>query len=119
MYKIEKPSYGFKLTFDGAVNADEMNQWVEESKKAIVGAKKDFGVLVDMRGLKPLGADAQAAMQEGQKLYKGAGMARSAVIVNSAITKMQFTRIAKETGIIEWSSEKDIRKPRSRSLFGL
>ena len=41
-------------------------------------------------------------MQEGQKLFKNAGMERSVVILSTAMVTMQFKRIAKETGIYEW-----------------
>lgn len=102
MYKIEKKNYGYKLTFGGTIKADEMMAWVDDSKKKLVMAAKEFGVFVDMRTLKPLATDAQVHMQEGQKLYKKKGMVRSVVIIDSAVTKMQFVRIAKETGIYAW-----------------
>ena len=38
-------------------------------------------------------------MNRVDKLFKEKGMTRSAVIVASAMLKMQFKRIAKETGI--------------------
>ncbi|MCK5521063.1 MAG: hypothetical protein KAI81_08115 [Candidatus Marinimicrobia bacterium] len=102
MYKVEKKPYGYKLLFDGFIAADEMEKWVEESKNQLTSASKEFGIFVDMRGLKPLPADAQTIMQGGQKLYKQKGMLRSVVIVSNAITKMQFQRIGKETGIYNW-----------------
>jgi hypothetical protein len=102
MFKIEKKDFGFKLTLGGFINVDEMKQWVEESKKALLITPKQFGVFVDMRELKPLPPESQSFMQEGQKLYKQKGMQRSVVIVQNAITKMQFKRIAKETGIYAW-----------------
>jgi len=102
MYNIEKNNYGFKLTFGGHINEEEMKKWVDDSRKSLASAPSSFGVLIDMRTLKPLNPEAQKHMQEGQKLYKGKGMVRSAVIVSSAVTKMQFQRIAKETGIYEW-----------------
>jgi len=102
MYKIEKQTYGFKLTFGGFIKSDEMEKWVEESKGALATQSGSFGVFVDMRDLKPLPADSQAHMQTGQKLYKQKGMQRSVVILNSAVTTMQFKRIGKETGIYEW-----------------
>ncbi len=102
MHSIEQKSYGYKITLEGIVSVDEMKQWVEESRKALAGATKEFGVFVDMRTLKPVGTEAQSAMQEGQKLYKEKGMQRSVVVVDSSIMKMQFQRIAKETGIYEW-----------------
>ncbi|MBT9544148.1 MAG: hypothetical protein IV090_02030 [Candidatus Sericytochromatia bacterium] len=102
MYQIERKDYGYYLTFGDLIKADEMNRWVSESKQEMLSAPSQFGVFVDMRTLAPLPEDAQVAMQEGQKLYKSKGMTRSVVIVNSKITKMQFMRIAKETGIYEW-----------------
>ena len=41
-------------------------------------------------------------MMEGQKKYKDKGMVRSAVLVPNALVKLQFERIAKESGIYEW-----------------
>ncbi|GAB1429901.1 hypothetical protein MASR2M18_07340 [Ignavibacteria bacterium] len=102
MYKIEKTGYGFKLTFADFINAEEMKKWVEDSKKALLTTSSGFHIFVDMRTLKPLPADAQQYMQEGQKLYKQKGMTRSAVILASSVTKMQFKRIAQETGIYQW-----------------
>ena len=102
MYRIEKKDYGFKLTFGGFIKADEMTQWKAESEKALAGANRKFGVLVDMRVLKPLPADAQAIMIDGQKGFKTKGLERSAVILESSITTAQFRRLAKESGIYAW-----------------
>lgn len=102
MYKIESKNYGYKLTFSEYIKADEMKNWVEESKEKLKNSSNSFGIFVDMRTLKPLAADAQAHMEEGQKHYKKEGMTRSVVILNSAIITMQFKRLAKKTGIYEW-----------------
>lgn len=102
MYKIEKKDYGYKLTFGEFIDAIEMKQWLEESRTLLQSASTSFGVFVDMQTLKPLPREAQEFMQEGQKLYKETGMVRSVVILANVITKMQFQRIAKETGIYEW-----------------
>lgn len=102
MYKIEKRDFGFRLTFGDQIKANEMQQWVEESKEALQPVSGPFGVFVDMRTLKPLPSDAQEQIRAGQKLYKQKGMVRSVVIVSNPVTKMQFKRIAQETGIYEW-----------------
>jgi hypothetical protein len=102
MYRIDRVPYGFKLTFGGFMTKEEMGKWVSDSKNALTGKSGSFGVFVDMRTLKPLPQDAQPVMQEGQKLYKQAGLQRSVVVLNDAITTMQFKRIAKETGIYNW-----------------
>lgn len=102
MYKIEMRPSGFLLTFSGFITADEMQKWVDESRDALKTAVAPFGVIVDMRELKPLPVDAKEVMETGQKLYKMAGMQRSFVAVNDSVTAMQFKRIAKDSGIYAW-----------------
>ena len=117
MYKIEKKSYGYRLLFSGFIKDEEMKTWAAESKKILSAPQaKDFGVMVDMRDLKPLDDAAKQTMVEGQKQYKEKGMARSAVILNNPILTMQFRRLAKDSGIYQWeryidsSTTKDYEK---------
>ena len=103
MWKIERDEIAglmvFKFTFSGFIKKEEMQEWVDESKKELRTAPKEFGIYVDMRGLKPLPHDAQELMQVGQSLYREKGMLRSSVLVDKIVTKMQFERIGQETGI--------------------
>lgn len=102
MYNIERTDWGYQLTFGDFIKEPEMQKWVGESTEVLKAAKPGFGVLVDMRTLKPLPPEAQTAMQTGQKLYKTKGMVRSAVILSNKLLTLQFQRIAQETGIYEW-----------------
>jgi hypothetical protein len=101
MYRIAKKDFGFQLTFGDNIEAAEMTRWREEAKAALIGARRPFGVLIDMRTLKPGGIqpDAQKIMVEGQGYFRKAGMERSCVILRSATITMQFERIAHESGI--------------------
>jgi hypothetical protein len=101
MHRISKEHYGYQLTFGGEIDLNEITHWREESRTALVGAPKSFGVLIDMRGLGPGGLkpDAQPVMVDGQSLYRKAGMVRSCVILQSATVTMQFQRLAKASGI--------------------
>lgn len=101
MYNISRQAYGFQITFGGTIDLKEMNNWREESRKALTVAPKSFGVLIDMRNLRPgdLAANAQPVMVEGQQMYRKAGMQRSCVILQSATVTMQFQRLAHESGI--------------------
>jgi len=102
MYKIAKRDFGYQLTFSGdSMDVPEITRWREEARAALVGAPKTFGVLIDMRDLKPgaLQPDAQKIMVDGQGLFGKAGMQRSCVILQSATVTMQFERIALESGI--------------------
>lgn len=69
MYKIEKTTYGVKLTFEGLIDKSEMSKWVAESEKFVSTLPAKFGVFVDMRKLKTLDPEAKNEMQKGQKLY--------------------------------------------------
>lgn len=99
MYKIEKRPSGFLLTFGGFIQKQEMEQWLEESRKALMAAPPEFGVIIDMRTLNPLPKDAQDVMVTGQQMYKVKGMKRSAVILANPTTTIQFKRLAQESGI--------------------
>lgn len=102
MYKISKETYGYKLLFNGYIEKDEMQSWVDESRSVLASQQGSFHVFVDMRNLDTLPSDAKVVMEQGQALYKNGGMIRSVVIVNKPITKMQFQAIAKKTGIDQW-----------------
>jgi hypothetical protein len=102
MYKIEKTDFGYKITFEGFIKANEMKDWVLDSMKTLSLSPSRFHLFVDMRNLKALPEDSKKLMKEGQKLYKFKGMERSVVIVDNIIIKFQFKQIAKESGINEW-----------------
>ena len=99
MYQIEKKPYGYKLAFEGFILPGEMKRRVAASRTAWAGAPSSAGVLIGMRTLKPLCAESQVPMRDGQKLYKARGMTRSAAVLNNVVTRMQFQRIGKSTGI--------------------
>ena len=137
MYQILQTSWGFLLTFGGRIDPDEMMQWFDDSKRALKNAGKSFGVIVDMRTLELLGRQARQIMVDAQRYYREQGMIRSAVIVNSSLTNMQFQRIASHSSIRDteryfdeweqadwWHLAEDwvirgIEPPQSVSLFHL
>ena len=102
MYTIEKKGYGYKLTFEGSIDVDEMNAWIDESKQVLLTAPSEFGVFVDMRTLNPLGHVAQGGMEEGLRFYKAKGMLRSVVIVDNVSTQLQYVDTANDTGSDNW-----------------
>jgi hypothetical protein len=65
-------------------------------------------VIVDIRTLIPLPADAQAVMMEGQRLYLGKGIRRSAAILNNPVTTAHFQRLAKASEIYEWERDLEV-----------
>lgn len=99
MYKIEKTDYGFRLEFEGFIQADEMRNWYEDSKKALEDASGEFTVMVDMRKMKTLPPDSKAILEEGQKYYISHGGVGSAVIARDTVTKEQQKNIAVKSGV--------------------
>ena len=119
MYKIEKQAYGYKLTFSGAIKADEMQTWVKSAESALAGqAARSFGVFVDMREMKPLESEAQAVMVKGQMLFKQKGMERSVVILSTPVIALQFRRLAKESGIYKWERYLDTQTTQNYQKVG-
>lgn len=100
MYKIERRSSGYILTFSGEINAEEMQRWYNDSKTELMHETSEtFGVIINMKDLQPLLADARIIMVNGQKLYKEKGMKRSAVILNSEEICQQFKNLAIQSDI--------------------
>jgi len=102
MYSIERTLWGFKLTFDQTISNEGMQKWLKESQQALVGVKGNFGILVDMRTLRPLTTAAQNTMIDGQQMYKKAGMVRSVLILNGMGLTLQFRRLAIVSGVYQW-----------------
>lgn len=101
MYRIEKKSSGYILTFSGMIKANEMQQWFDESRLKLSNeTSNSFGVIIDMKNLQPLDAETSNIMKSGQKLYREKGMLRSAVILNSPQVCGQFKAIASMSGIL-------------------
>ncbi|MBN1831285.1 MAG: hypothetical protein JW896_04170 [Deltaproteobacteria bacterium] len=99
MYKIEKTDYGFRLEFGGFIQADEMREWYEETKKALEDVTEEYKVLVDMRKMKTLPPDAKKILEEGQRLHVEKGGRGSAVIVSNAVTKEQQRNLGARSGV--------------------
>jgi hypothetical protein len=99
MYKIEKTDYGFRLEFEGFIQAGEMQEWYEQSKKALESVSEEFKVLVDMRKMKTLPPDAKVILEEGQRYYVDKGGIGSAVIASDVITKEQQRNIGVRSGV--------------------
>jgi hypothetical protein len=102
VYKIDKTDLGFNLTFAGDMTKDEIEKWYTESEQALIGQQSPFGVIIDMRTLAPLPVEAQEVMVRGQSMYRSRGMERSCVILDDAITTIQFMRLARKSGIFKY-----------------
>jgi hypothetical protein len=112
MYNIERRPSGYILTLSGLIEPDEMQRWSDDSERYLSSeSSSSFGVIIDMRNLKPLSSESQALMVNGQKKYKAKGMKRSAVILNNEKICTQFKNLAIQSGI--YSTERYIDASKS------
>jgi hypothetical protein len=102
VYKIDKTDLGFYLTFAGSMTKAEIEKWYAESEQVLKGPLAPFGVIIDMRTLALLPVEAQGVMVQGQAMYRSRGMERSCVILDDAITTIQFMRLARRSGIFKY-----------------
>lgn len=99
MHQIDERPYGFKVTFQGFMQGDDVARFNQEMKRVADRQSGDFGVLVDLRETRTFPPEAQMGLMEIIGYCREKGMNRNAVVVNSAITKIQANRLAKEGAI--------------------
>ncbi len=95
MYKIERKTYGVKLTFSGFIPPDEMSAYKKEFKQVLDTLPEKFGLLSDMREMKPLPPESQAILSANPELTENR-IERSATISDSTLVKMQAKRLTTE-----------------------
>ena len=100
-YSIEKRPGGLFITFTGDLTLAEISNWRTESTSFVMAYSEPFGVIIDMRGLRPLTPDMQSALIDAQRYYRENGMSRSAVIAPSRLLMAQLQRIANTTGLAQ------------------
>lgn len=100
MVKVEKTGYGFKLILEGMVEPADLMQVQPAVQKAIAGREDGFSVLIDFRNAALLGPEAQEVTKGLIEGVKGAGgLQRSAVVLSSALAKIQTRRLSTESGV--------------------
>lgn len=99
MHKIDEKPYGFKITFHGFMQGEDVERFNTEMKRNADRQREDFAVLVDLRETRTFPPEAQIGLMEIINYCRERGMNRNVVVVNSAITKIQANRLAKEGNI--------------------
>ncbi len=95
MYKVEQKDYGIKLTFEGFIAPEEMSAYKKEFKTVLDRLPPQFGLMADMRYMKPLCSECQEIFSANPE-WTANRIVRSATIFTSALTKMQVRRLATE-----------------------
>lgn len=101
-YTVKPTSFGYHATFTAPFPPAEARTWLTELKRVLPASPRPFGQLIDAREQKVQDPDTVPIVEEAQRWLQGQGMNRSAVVVSSAIVKMNLTRMSKETGVIAY-----------------
>lgn len=105
-----KTRYGFRINAPGFLSLAETREWFEDLKRLVGTSGKPFGLLVDIRSQRANPPESQAIIQEAMAWVKGAGLVRSAVVLDSTVAKLQTTRLAKTSGVYAWERYLDASK---------
>lgn len=99
MHNIEERPYGFKVSFEGFLKGEDIARFSEQMQKSLPSNQQEFAVLVDLRETRTFPPEAQAELMKIISVCHQQGMNRNVIVVNSAITKIQANRLARESGV--------------------
>lgn len=109
MYLITKKPYGILIKFDGFIAPSEMMKYKSEMKFVLDSLPPKFGIVMDMRTCKALPKESQNILNSNPELI-AARLTRSVTLVDSAITSMQFKRLAVESKVSDSKKFIDVKK---------
>lgn len=98
IYKIDKMTYGIRVTFDGMMNEEVAKDFAKEFLQVLSGVNGSMSILIDLRKGKPISAESQAILNDCYSAVIKRGLIRSANIVSSSLMRMQMERRARELG---------------------
>jgi hypothetical protein len=89
------------IVVDGVASVEDLETFnVETRKKLALFGGKPFGVLVDLRKMRPGSPESTEKVKEHQALLIKAGVVKSAEVVATAASALQLNRVAKESGLL-------------------
>lgn len=107
MHTVEETRYGYKVTLRDSFDSESMMALLNNIRSA-VRRREDFGVVVDLRMAPAFPAEAQEILRNCFDMFRGAGMGRQALVLNSAIAALQARRLSREAGVSDRSRYLDV-----------
>jgi len=98
MYKNDPTGYGYKMTFSGFIDIEEMEDWAQEVQRELRRAPTEWHCFVDMRDLDTMSPDAQELMSRVKAKCHDQGLTRVSTLVASPTVRLQFEQMSEETG---------------------
>jgi hypothetical protein len=98
MYENEPAEYGYKMTFGGFIDDEEMRAWASEVTDTLDQTPAEWHCYVDMRPLETMSAEGQQRMSEVKRECHDCGLTRVATVVSSPTVRLQFEQMSDGTG---------------------
>jgi len=86
------------ITVNGSITADELPEYSKDLKRNVNLLKAGFTALLDLRKTSVLNQEMLKGIQDTKQIAVEGGLAKSAMIVESATLKLQMNRIFKDVG---------------------
>jgi len=118
MYTFDDRYFGYKVTFNGLLGADEIAAWREEVEERLRDQSEPFAMLIDlqnmtpfratMHALEPLSADAEEEFHRTMETLRRHGMKRCAVVVDNRAIRSHFHTVSRKAGRSKWERYIDV-----------
>jgi hypothetical protein len=109
MERVRATDYGLRVVFSGPLSHAQAEELLAELQSKLPPPGGSFALLVDSRQARAYSAATQEVLKRCILLCKERGMARSVVVLDSAVATLQAQRLGKETGTLAWSRCVDAR----------
>lgn len=98
MYENEPTAYGYRMTFGGFMDKEEMEAWASEVRTSLARTPAVWHCYVDMRQLRTMSEEGQRLMSEVKRDCHDQGLRRVATLVESPTVRLQFEQMSDGTG---------------------
>jgi hypothetical protein len=86
MFHSESTLYGYKTTFSGELDLEQVKRWYRHVQTSLVESRAGFRVLLDLRKADPMPSEALLLLEMAANLYQFHGMRESVVLLPDGVT---------------------------------
>lgn len=95
-YVIEKTDYGMYVKFTGRLCKYDVKDWFAEVRPFVKDMRKGFGLVLDLRKVKPICHDTARMLTYGRAYLHGHGLNRLAIIYDTSATIIELMKLFTE-----------------------
>jgi hypothetical protein len=103
MERVGATDFGLHVVFGGPMGGGQAEELLAELRQKLPPPGGSFGVLVDARQAHSFPASTREVLKRCILLCLERGMERQAVVLDSAVSRLQIKRLSRETGTLAWT----------------